>query len=219
MFRWGRRKKAAEPVVEQGSEDESVVEELPEHGPYDEAEAPEDGLERLDLGSVKFPVPEGAQLQVEVDPSGPVRAVHVVTELGRLTVSAFAAPRSTGVWDEVRAELIGQLQKDGARVRTEPGDWGEEVVADTNKAVLRFVGVDGPRWLVRGVAASPAEHARDCAKTLYKVLDDTIVVRGQEPMPVRAPLPIQLPEQIMRRIQQAQEQGQPQTNGQVGTGG
>ncbi|MER2093705.1 MAG: DUF3710 domain-containing protein, partial [Saccharopolyspora rectivirgula] len=176
-------------------------------------------LERLDLGSVKFPVPEGAQLQVEVDPSGPVRAVHVVTELGRLTVSAFAAPRSTGVWDEVRAELIGQLQKDGARVRTEPGDWGEEVVADTNKAVLRFVGVDGPRWLVRGVAASPAEHARDCAKTLYKVLDDTIVVRGQEPMPVRAPLPIQLPEQIMRRIQQAQEQGQPQTNGQVGTGG
>lgn len=115
-----------------------------EGGPYDEAEAPDDDVERLDLGSVRLPVPENSQLQVEVDPEGPVRAVHLLTPSGRLTVSAFAAPRSGDLWHEVRDELVRQLRSDGAEVRSENGVWGEELLADTGKAVLRFVGVDGP---------------------------------------------------------------------------
>ncbi|MDA3625395.1 DUF3710 domain-containing protein [Saccharopolyspora sp. WRP15-2] len=210
MFGLGRgRGKRAEDVVEESAvEAEDVV----ERGPFDESEAPEDEVERLDLGSVRLPVPEGGQLQVEVDPSGPVRAVHLVTPVGRLTVSAFAAPRSGGLWDEVSGELAEQLRKDGARVHTEEGDWGLELVADSPKAALRFIGVDGPRWLLRGVAAGPAESAEDCAKLLYAVLDETIVVRGTDPMPVRTPLPIELPEAIQRHIQQAQ---QAEANGQT----
>ncbi|GAA2800546.1 DUF3710 domain-containing protein [Saccharopolyspora taberi] len=213
MFGWGRRRRdeaaGTEPV-----DDEQVIGETADSvpgGPYDESEAPDDGVERLDLGSVRVPVPEGGQLQVEVDPSGPVRAVHLVTQFGRLTVSAFAAPKSAPLWPEVSKELGEQLRKDGARVHTEDGDWGSELVADSPKAALRFVGVDGPRWLLRGVAAGPAEHAKDCAKLLYAVLDETVVVRGEEPMPVRTPLAIQLPEAIARHIQQAQ---QGQANGQ-----
>ncbi|MER5394639.1 DUF3710 domain-containing protein [Saccharopolyspora sp. NPDC002686] len=210
MFGLGRgRGKRAEDVVEESAvEAEDVV----ERGPFDESEAPEDEVERLDLGSVRLPVPEGGQLQVEVDPSGPVRAVHLVTPVGRLTVSAFAAPRSGGLWDEVSGELAEQLRKDGARVHTEEGDWGLELVADSPKAALRFIGVDGPRWLLRGVAAGPAESAEDCAKLLCAVLDETIVVRGTDPMPVRTPLPIELPEAIQRHIQQAQ---QAEANGQT----
>jgi hypothetical protein len=34
----------------------------------------------------------------------------------------------------------------------------------------------------------------------------TVVVRGEQPMPVRTPLPIELPEAIARHIQ-AQQQG------------
>ena len=179
-------------------------------GPYDSSEAPSDDVERLDLGSVRIPVPEGAQLQVEVDPAGPVRAVHLITQVGRLTVSAFAAPKSSGLWDEVSRELADQLRSDGARVHVEGGEWGPELVADSPKAALRFVGVDGPRWLVRGVAAGPAEHAQACAKLLYALLDETIVVRGDEPLPVRTPLPIELPEVIARHIEQAQEQADDQ---------
>ncbi|MER7082025.1 Protein of unknown function [Saccharopolyspora kobensis] len=209
MFGFGRgRGKRADDVVEESAEDEAV----PERGPFDESEAPKDEVERLDLGSVRLPVPEGGQLQVEVDPAGPVRAVHVVTPVGRLTVSAFAAPRSDGLWREVSGELAEQLRKDGARVHTEEGEWGTELVADSPKAALRFIGVDGPRWLLRGVAAGPAETAEECAKLLYAVLDETIVVRGTDPMPVRTPLPIQLPEAILRHIQQAQ---QAQGNGQA----
>lgn len=179
-----------------------------EGGPYDEAEAPDDDVERLDLGSVRLPVPENSQLQVEVDPEGPVRAVHLLTPSGRLTVSAFAAPRSGDLWHEVRDELVRQLRSDGAEVRSENGVWGEELLADTGKAVLRFVGVDGPRWLLRGVAASQADDADACSKLLYAVIDETVVVRGQDPMPVRSPLPIELPDEIARHIQQAQEQSE-----------
>ncbi|MEV0697578.1 DUF3710 domain-containing protein [Saccharopolyspora sp. NPDC050389] len=205
MFGWGRGKRAGDAADEALNAEEQDLE---EGGPFDASEAPDDEVERLDLGSVRVPVPEGGQLQVEVDPAGPVRAVHLVTPVGWLTVSAFAAPRSSGLWAEVSAELAEQLRKDGARVYAEEGDWGPELVADSQNAALRFVGVDGPRWLLRGVAAGPGEHAEECAKLLYAVLDETIVVRGDEPMPVRTPLPIQLPEAILRHIQQAQNNGQ-----------
>ena len=57
-------------------------------GPWDEEDAPEDGLNRLDLGSVRLPVPDGAQLQVELNPDGTARAVHVITPSGQITVNA-----------------------------------------------------------------------------------------------------------------------------------
>ena len=207
MFGWGRGKGRHERAYEV-EQAEPGDEGLEAGGPYDSSEAPDDEVERLDLGSVRLPVPEGSQLQVEVDPSGPVRAVHVVTSVGRLTVSAFAAPRSGDLWPEVSKELAEQLRQDGAKVRAHQGDWGTELVADSPKAALRFVGVDGPRWLLRGVAAGPGEQAEACTKLLYALLDDTIVVRGDEPMPVRTPLPIELPPAIARHIEQSQREQQ-----------
>ena len=148
MFRKGRGKSKRDAAVTE--EQQAPEPQAPARGPHDESEAPDSGVERLDLGSVRVPVPEGGQLQVEVDPAGPVRAVHLVTPVGRLTVSAFAAPRSGGLWEEVRNELAEQLRKDGARVHTEQGDWGVELVADSPKAALRFVGVDVQRHAAVG---------------------------------------------------------------------
>src|SRR5437763_6240317 len=124
---------AAQPETEfdDDLDDEEFAGEL-ETGPFDEADEPDDGLGRLDLGSVRLPVPDGAQLQVEVDPSGPVRAVHLVTPAGQLTVSAYAAPRSGGLWAEVSEELAEQLRNDGATVRRENGEWGTELAAVGN---------------------------------------------------------------------------------------
>jgi hypothetical protein len=70
-------------------------------GPYDEDEVPEDGLVRLDLGSVQVPLPANAQIQVEMDPSGPLRAVHIVSTNARYTLSAYASPRSLLLWPEI----------------------------------------------------------------------------------------------------------------------
>lgn len=172
-------------------------------GPYDVDEAPEDGWVRLDLGSLRLPVPEGAQLQVEVDSSGPVRAVHLMTGLGQFTITAFAAPRSGGLWREVAPELVSRLRAEGAQVEQAAGEWGEEIEAVTGQGVLRFLAVDGPRWMLRGVAAGPAEHAPARAVLLRDVIRQTVVVRGLEPLPVRSPLPLQLPGLLGEQLRQA----------------
>ncbi len=213
MGLFGRRR-------DRGAEDADVAEDdlLDEHvegslvselGPYDEADAPDDELSRLDLGSVRLPLPDGAQLQVEMDPAGPVRAVHVVTPYGQVTVNAYAAPRSGGLWEEVCGELADQLRSDGAAVHSEAGDWGQELVASLGEVALRFIGVDGPRWMLRGVVAGPPDRARAGSAALRDLLRDTVVVRGDGPMPVRTPLPIELPEAIAEHIAQVQGEGEP----------
>lgn len=175
-----------------------------EHGPYDSEEAPEDELARLDLGSVRLPLPAESQVQVEMDQNGPLRAVHVLTPNGRFTVGAYAAPKSGDLWPEISRELAEQLHGDGARVRKENGEWGTELVAFVNDVLLRFVGVDGPRWMLRAVSAGPKETSAKAAEELRDIVRNTIVVRGQQPMPVRTPLPLSLPEQIAQHIEQAQ---------------
>lgn len=186
--------------------DEPFEEVAPTTGPFDEMDAPEDNLSRLDLGSVRVPVPDGAQLQVEVDPSGPVRAVHLVTPIGQITVSAYAAPKTGDLWPEICEELVTQLRADGARVIKEAGEWGTELAATANNVVLRFIGVDGPRWMLRGVVAGPGEHNVMASDLLRNVVRDTVVVRGTSAQPVRTPLPVELPPAIAQHIQ-AQQQG------------
>jgi hypothetical protein len=158
---------------------------------------------RLDLGSLRLPVPEGAQLQVEVDSAGPVRAVHLLTALGQITLTAFAAPRSGGLWREVVPELLAKLRADGAGVERSAGEWGEEVEAVTEQGVLRFLAVDGPRWMLRGVALGPAEGVQERIALLRDVVRQTVVVRGSDPLPVRSPLPLRLPGALGEQLKQA----------------
>lgn len=180
----------------------------PADGPYDEDDAPEDGIVRLDLGSVRLPMPDGAQVQVEMDPAGPLKAVHLVTANARLTVSAYAAPRSARLWPEIHRELAEQLTADGARVRKEIGEWGTEIVAFVDNVLLRFIGVDGPRWMLRAVAAGPKEQSAAAAAELRDVIRESVVIRGKQPMPVRTPLSVQLPPEIAAHIEQLQSAGQ-----------
>ena len=206
---FGRRKRgkhhagraATPPVYNDATEVFERIEEP--SGPFDQADAPADELQRLDLGSVRVVVPDGAQLQVEVDPSGPVRAVHFVLPEGQLTVSAYAAPRSGELWPEIMGELMAQLRQDGATVSVETGEWGRELLANVKGLMLRFLGVDGPRWMLRGVVAGPEHQVSEAARSLRNFVRQTIVVRGNDPLPVRTPLPIELPPVIAEHIEQA----------------
>ena len=188
-------------------------------GPYDESRAPDDGVNRLDLGSIRLPMPEGSQLQVEVDPAGPVRAVHLVTEFGQITVTAFAAPRGEDLWEQVSEEIARQLAADGGKITQLDGEWGAEVHAVTPKVQLRFVGIDGPRWMLRGMAAAPADRHERLVELLYEVLRDTVVVRGAEALPAQSQLPITLPEPMAEQLRQAaaaQQQAQQPQPGHAG---
>ncbi|GGK40939.1 DUF3710 domain-containing protein [Nocardia camponoti] len=179
-------------------------------GPYDISEVSAELIEqRLDLGSVLIPVPDGGQLQVEMSPDGTPQAVHLATEHGRLTVAAYAAPKSAGQWRTVAADLAASMRADGATVTIEKGPWGREIKAVTEGADLRFVGVDGPRWMVRMVAAGPTgaveEHGPLIAAA-RAVLGATLVRRGDEPLPVRDPLPVVLPQELAEQLAAAHQQ-------------
>ncbi|MGV9928051.1 DUF3710 domain-containing protein [Nocardia rhamnosiphila] len=192
-------------------------------GPYDYddvAEVLENFTDtRLDLGSVILPVPPGGQLQVEMTPQGTPQAVHLATEHGRITVAAYAAPKSKGQWRTVAADLAESLRKDGARVSVEKGPWGRELVAVTEGADLRFIGVDGYRWMIRLVAAGPSGSTAAGGPLVVAartVLSETIIRRGTDALPVREPLPVVLPQQLAEQLTAAHQQQQ-QAQQQVAT--
>ncbi|EQM30307.1 DUF3710 domain-containing protein [Rhodococcus erythropolis] len=184
-------------------------------GPYDITEidsddptAGRDG-QRLDLGSVLVPMPTGGQLQVEMAPNGSPQAVHLVTEHGRITVAAYAAPKSPGQWREVVAELAQSLRDDNSAVSVENGPWGRELAAVTANMDLRFIGADGPRWMVRCVVAGPSGSTAantPLVAIARDILRDTVVNRGSEPHPVRTPLPVVLPQVLAEQLAAAHEQ-------------
>ncbi|ADG78498.1 hypothetical protein TPAU25S_01946 [Tsukamurella paurometabola] len=178
-------------------------------GPYDLAllediEGLEDG--RLDLGSLVLAMPPEAQLQVEMSPEGQPVGVHLDTPAGRITPGVFAAPKTGGQWREVVTELADSLRENGAQVTIEDGHWGREVVGIQPDGVLRFIGVDGPRWMIRFVVAAPAEAAEQAAQLARAMLAETVVRRGTDPRPARDHLEIELPSELVAQLQQAMAQ-------------
>ncbi|MCH9730356.1 MAG: DUF3710 domain-containing protein [Actinomycetia bacterium] len=202
------------------SKDSNESSETPvvEAAPSDELEGPFDiddfddpavaAVARLDLGSVLVPMPDAGQVQVELGNTGVPSAVWVVTPNGRFTVAAYAAPKSAGLWREVAAELADSLRKDVPKVSIEDGPWGREVigVGAENAGVVRFIGVDGYRWMIRCVVSGPHDRIDALAEQARDALADTVVRRGDTPMPVRTPLPIELPEPMAEQLRAATEQ-------------
>jgi hypothetical protein len=160
---------------------------------------------RLDLGSVLIPTPADNQVQVEVNELGQPGTVWVVTPNGRYTIAAYAAPKTAGLWREVAGELADSLRNDGAQVSIESGPWGREVVGVAGGAV-RFIGVDGYRWMVRCVANGSPESLAALTADAREALADTVVRRGDTPMPVRTPLPVELPEPMVEQLRAAAQQ-------------
>jgi hypothetical protein len=184
---------------------------------FDDPSTAEGG--RLDLGSVLIPMPEAGQVQVELTEMGVPSAVWVVTPNGRFTVAAYAAPKTAGLWREVASELADSLRKDVPKVSIEDGPWGREVVGVAKAeqgqpaGVVRFIGIDGYRWMIRCVVNGPQDKVVALAAEARNALADTVVRRGDTPMPVRTPLQVQLPEPMAAQLraaaeQAAQQQGQ-----------
>jgi hypothetical protein len=169
-------------------------------------------LGRLDLGSVLIPMPEAGQVQVELTEVGVPSAVWVVTPNGRFTIAAYAAPKTAGLWREVATELADSLRKDVPEVRIEDGPWGREVIGvskpEPNQpaGVVRFIGVDGYRWMIRCVVNGPQDNIAALADEARTALADTVVRRGDTPLPVRTPLQVQLPEPMAAQLRAAAEQ-------------
>lgn len=164
-------------------------------GPRDRSAVP--GLDgRLDLGSIWLRGVPGMELRLEVDePRQKVIAAQLVMGDSQMQVQAFAAPRSAGIWDEIRDEIAQSLATGGGTAEEVEGRLGPELhVRVPSKAAngrtvfspVRFVGVDGPRWFFRAVMSGRAAIDDGAAAPFFGLLDEIVVVRGDAPMaPVR----------------------------------
>jgi hypothetical protein len=175
----------------------------PTTGPYDEHDAPDDELPRVDLGALRVPIGEGYDIRVDLNEAHQVISATLAAPNGTLQLGVFAAPRNEGIWDDVRAEIAESLNaaRKGSATEAE-GPFGTELrgtlPAEGGKGTVpvRFFGVDGPRWFLRGLLAGPAAAEPGKAKAFEQAFRRCIVVRGSEPLPVREPVPLQLPADV-----------------------
>jgi hypothetical protein len=175
----------------------------PTTGPFDERDAPEDEVPRVDLGALRVPVTPGLDVRLEVNEAQQVIAVTLAGPHGTMQLGVFAAPRNEGIWDEVRAEIASSMnaQRGQAKERLD-GPFGTELhgklPGEGGAAVpVRFLGVDGPRWFLRAMLVGPLATEEVKAEPYLRVLRDVVVVRGSEPLPVREPVELRLPRDLV----------------------
>jgi hypothetical protein len=186
------------------SADRSAAPRAREIGPWDVSDVDDQAAAgRIDLGGLWIPGAEGLELRVEADTTtGQVIAVTMLLGDGALQLQPFAAPRSEGIWDEVRTEIRAGITQQGGTADEVEGPAGTELrtkvpvrAADGTSGVqpARFIGVDGPRWFLRGVITGRPAVETDTDADLLALFRDVVVVRGSTPMAPREPIPLTLP--------------------------
>lgn len=171
-------------------------------GPFDVLDLPSrEGL--VDLGAILLPGIQGLVMSMEMDQNtGDVTAVRIHLGDSQLQLQAFAAPRSSGIWDEIREEIAEALGAQGGSSTEQEGPFGTELVVRVPgrgpdgrsvTSAMRFLGVDRPRWFLRGVISGPAAIDPEAARPLVDLMHVTVVDRGTEPMAPRELLPLRLP--------------------------
>jgi hypothetical protein len=189
-----------ESAVEAGGAEET--------GPWDSESLPDDGMDRVDIGSLRVAPLEGTELRLQVDEStGVVQSVMLAGEEGALELRAFAAPRNGDLWSEVRPQIAADVAGHGGTATEREGRWGTELVCqmqvvlpDGSQALQpsRIIGVNGSRWLLRatflGQPAVEPEQAQEWEDALAAVA----VHRGSHAMPVGDALPLTLPDDAQR---------------------
>lgn len=211
---FGRRKdreqtaaQAEESVAQAVAADAVEVDVRPQpatrvEGPWDADDLPEgDVVQRVDLGSLLLAPGQGIEVQVQADPAtGKITQLTLRTADSALQLQPYAAPRSGGMWADIRSQIASSISAQGGLVEEVTGSMGVEVHAmvkpgdgSSGLSPARFVGVDGPRWFLRGVFMGAAARDAQAAAVLEAIVRDSAVRRGIEALPVGAPLPMQVP--------------------------
>ncbi|MEO9323647.1 DUF3710 domain-containing protein [Nocardioides sp. C4-1] len=196
------------PEAASAEESEATTAEAPE-GPHDVDDLPDDGLDRIDLGSLLIAPGEGRALRMQVDESsGQVQSVMLAGPDGAVELRAFAAPRHGDLWSEVRPKIAADMTQRGGKADEREGRFGTELSCEiqvqrpegTGVQHSRIVGINGPRWLLRATFLGQPARAVDEAGDWEDLITRVAVRRGGNPMMVGEPLPLVLPDSA-RRVQ------------------
>ncbi len=192
----------------QSSEEADELDELRStrpRGPWDRSEttADEDDPAYVDLGGLLVRGRPGLELRLQVnDATQLVEAVMLAGPESGLELRAFAAPRWDPIWDDVRKDIAVEASKRGGTATELDGEFGTELkvvvpvqTPEGHQATQpsRIVGVEGPRWLLRGTFLGASAQQADPDGLVEQAFRDVIVVRGEGPMAPRDMIAMQMP--------------------------
>lgn len=187
------------------------------NGPWDSSEQDTD-KGYLDFGSMKVKMSDGLSMRLDVEQkSQQMVAVTLTKGKGNLQVQAFAAPKSSGIWEDISREIADSVRQQGGTVEYSNGPLGRQLIsklpaktADGRQGfrVARFLGVDGPRWFLRGVLSGEAAVNPESAAEMEEIFRSIVVVRGDDPRPPRDLLPMTVPESVVEAQQNNQQNQQ-----------
>jgi len=165
------------------------------HGPWDVAELDDRAAHtapRLDLGGLRIRPVAGMKVQMQVDQaSGRATSVMLVNDQGALQLMVIAAPKSKPLWPQTMRALRSDADRRGGTAQDGKGPWGPVLrmalpatTPDGKQGVQPSVvlGIDGPRWLLRATLIGKAAVDQEQMNRMMAIVQDTVVVRGDEPM-------------------------------------
>ncbi len=153
----------------------------------------------VDFGAISLPIREDVTLKLEVEEaSSRIVALTVEHQGSSLQLQAFSAPGSEGIWHEIRGDLDRSIQSQGGKTEVVVGPLGPELNAqihtkDGGSRLAKFIGVDGPKWFLRGVISGLALGDTLAMTYLIDIFRSAVVVRGVAPMPPKELLQLNAP--------------------------
>ncbi|MEA5155788.1 DUF3710 domain-containing protein [Raineyella sp.] len=189
-----------------------------EDGPFDidEVDLESDPVGRMDLGALVITPIDGMEVRFQVEQtSARATAVLLLHDESAMELSVYAAPRSGGLWADVREEVAEAARQQGGTAELAEGPFGVEVrrmmpvVTPEGQQGLqptRMLMIEGPRWALRAVVYGRAaiDYADEAVTAeLREVLRDTVVRRGDLPMPPGSILALTLPPELDEQVRAA----------------
>jgi hypothetical protein len=172
-------------------------------GPFDISEI---GLltPYLDFESIRIAPKPGLVVRADIDEANNrVVAITLEEDGHRLQLQAFAASKIDGLWEATMKAIENAITEQGGSAQRIEGLLGPEIkagvpVVEDGLRLLResrFIGVDGPRWFLRGVMSGPDLAHPPRYQSLIELFRSVGVSRGETPLPPGDLLPLTIPVQ------------------------
>lgn len=168
-------------------------------GPYDISDPDVPEGKYLDLGALKILGKPGLSMRLTPSPDAK-NVLDLAFNYGSssLQLTLLASPRRVKFWQELKEDILSS-QKGS---RQEEGTFGEEVYFTTKvregvEIPTRIVGVDGPRWMLRGIFAGPAAEGGEEKDFLDDFFSTVVADRGTEPLAPGDPVPLIFPPELL----------------------
>ena len=186
-------------------------------GPFDIAELDEDEdlsgtpqMPRIDLGAMVLAGFPGAELRLQMsEETQQIVSAMLILGDSALELGAYAAPRSGGLWSELREEIMAAAVEAGGSASLAEGPFGVELrrlvpvstpEGEQGYQPSRMWVAEGPRWLLRGIVYGQAALEDGLQSPVAEMLTafrSVVVRRGDEAMAPGDLLPLTMPQNLV----------------------